>query len=167
MSEGGIYISEDLHCSYWWQFGGGLNGEFSAIAFFKRLVDGINRQSWEGDGDSVRTFFAPFIQRYALDADRLERCIDDLASLEFHDSVCVLRKRRPGVPVRLAMKVVAGDAATVDPEVLNLHSLAFGAPDQAGHRQPPEAERLRLELERIQASRSWRLLRWLRRILPG
>ena len=167
VSEGGIYISEDLHCSYWWQFGGGLYDEFSAISFFKKLVDGVNCKAWTGNGDSIRSLFAPFVQRYGLDADSLERCIDSLASLEFHDSVCVLRKRCSGVPARLARKVVAGDEATVEPEIFSLRSLAFQPPDQTGHRRKSDAETLRLELDRIQASRTWRLLRWLRRFLPS
>ena len=35
LEDGGIYIAEDLHCSYWQEFEGGLFDPFSSIAFFK------------------------------------------------------------------------------------------------------------------------------------
>jgi hypothetical protein len=42
----GIYIVEDLCCSYWQDFEGGLNDEASSMAFFKSLVDVINHEHW-------------------------------------------------------------------------------------------------------------------------
>src|SRR5450830_1175849 len=39
--EGGVFIAEDLHCSYWGHFEGGLFYPYSSISFFKRLADVI------------------------------------------------------------------------------------------------------------------------------
>ncbi|MDR2408664.1 MAG: class I SAM-dependent methyltransferase [Bacteroidales bacterium] len=39
---GGIYIVEDLHCSYWAEFDGGFRRKNSSIEFFKNLIDGLN-----------------------------------------------------------------------------------------------------------------------------
>ena len=40
LSDGGIFVVEDLHCSYWKEFDGGLFDPFSSVNFFKRLADG-------------------------------------------------------------------------------------------------------------------------------
>lgn len=84
---GGIYISEDLHCSYWKEYGGGLNYDLSGLAFFKRLIDGINLSSWQSNGQSIRNAFDRFIETYQLDANLLENCVAELASVEFYDSL--------------------------------------------------------------------------------
>ena len=42
----GLYIIEDLHCSYWREHRGGLFYPASSINFFKKLVDIINYEHW-------------------------------------------------------------------------------------------------------------------------
>jgi len=42
LKNGGIYIIEDLHTSYWGNFGGGLRRKRSSIEYFKNLIDIIN-----------------------------------------------------------------------------------------------------------------------------
>jgi cephalosporin hydroxylase len=39
LTNGGVYAVEDLHCSYWKEFQGGLYDPFSSVTFFKRLAD--------------------------------------------------------------------------------------------------------------------------------
>ena len=46
LNDGGIFIIEDLHCSYWQRFSGGLFHPLSSINFFKRLVDVLNFEHW-------------------------------------------------------------------------------------------------------------------------
>ena len=46
LSETGIYVAEDLHCSYWDNFEGGLHQPLSAMSFFKRLTDIVNHEHW-------------------------------------------------------------------------------------------------------------------------
>lgn len=41
-----IYVIEDLCCSYWQEFEGGVNHPSSAITFFKKLIDIINIEHW-------------------------------------------------------------------------------------------------------------------------
>jgi len=38
----GIYVVEDMHCSYWDELEGGLEYRYSAMEFFRRLTDVIN-----------------------------------------------------------------------------------------------------------------------------
>ncbi len=42
LAYGGVFIAEDLHCSYWREYEGGLYDPFSSITFFKRLADTVN-----------------------------------------------------------------------------------------------------------------------------
>lgn len=38
----GIYVVEDTQTAYWPRWGGGIDNQHSAMAFFKKLVDGLN-----------------------------------------------------------------------------------------------------------------------------
>lgn len=95
LSDGGAYLVEDLHCSYWDDYGGGLYHPQSAIAFFKKIADVINRQSW-GLSVDEESFFSNFD---SLLHERLyPRQWDFLAnihSIEFANSLCIIRKRKP------------------------------------------------------------------------
>jgi spermidine synthase len=46
LNPGGIYLIEDLHCSYWKRYGGGLLENQSSIAFLKLFIDILNFESW-------------------------------------------------------------------------------------------------------------------------
>ncbi len=48
LAPGGIYVIEDLHCSYWGEWHGGLWRADSAMEFFKSLTDVLNLESWGG-----------------------------------------------------------------------------------------------------------------------
>ena len=42
VKDGGLYMCEDCHTSYWEKYGGGLNNPASFIEFSKRLIDELN-----------------------------------------------------------------------------------------------------------------------------
>jgi len=42
LKDGGLFIVEDLHCSYWREHSGGLFFPISSISFFKKIIDIIN-----------------------------------------------------------------------------------------------------------------------------
>lgn len=48
VSPAGLYVVEDLHCSYWARFGGGLRQPGTFIELAKGLVDEINAEWTEG-----------------------------------------------------------------------------------------------------------------------
>lgn len=54
-----IYVVEDLCCSYWQEFEGGVNHPSSAITFFKKLIDIINIEHWRNK-KSVAWLLAQF-----------------------------------------------------------------------------------------------------------
>lgn len=87
--EGGVFIAEDLHCSYWSQFEGGLFNPYSSMSFFKRLADVINHEHWgipKARVDILRGIFT----KYGCEIDAETLC--QVHSVEFINSMCVVRK---------------------------------------------------------------------------
>ena len=54
LSDGGLYIVEDTHCSYWPGFGGGFRAQKSFVEFSKDLIDRMH--SWYTDQDDIFPF---------------------------------------------------------------------------------------------------------------
>jgi GT2 family glycosyltransferase len=87
--EGGLFVAEDLHCSYWSQLQGGLFDPYSSISFFKRLADVINHEHWgisKTRADILRGIFA----KYSCEVD--DEVLSQVHSVEFINSMCVIRK---------------------------------------------------------------------------
>jgi len=87
---GGIFIAEDLHCSYWEEFEGGLFDRNSSIAFFKSLADIVNFQHW-GVSKSRVQLLHHFCKKYSIQFD--ENDLSQIHSVEFINSMCVVRKK--------------------------------------------------------------------------
>jgi lipopolysaccharide transport system ATP-binding protein len=98
LTDGGIYLIEDLHCSYWAEYGGGLYHPLSAINFFKKIVDIINQSMW-GVRIHANDFLADFqVILYAYLSNVAIKEFDwsflaDIHSIEFVNSICIIRKR--------------------------------------------------------------------------
>jgi len=75
LSDGGLYIVEDTHSSYWPGFGGGFREKNSFIEFSKDLVDRFH--SWYTDQDDIFPFH-PIAK--------------ELASVQFYDSMVIFEK---------------------------------------------------------------------------
>ncbi|PKN89126.1 MAG: hypothetical protein CVU51_01920 [Deltaproteobacteria bacterium HGW-Deltaproteobacteria-1] len=94
LASGGTYIVEDIHCSYWESFEGGLDNPFSAVTFFKRLANIPSYENWiipKTRVDNLRGFF----WKYDCRVD--EECLSQIQSVEFLNSVCVVRKASASV----------------------------------------------------------------------
>ena len=87
--EGGIFIAEDLHCSYWNQFEGGLFDPCSSISFFKHVADVINHEHW-GIPKTRAEILRGFFTKYGCDID--EETLSHVHSVEFINSMCVVHK---------------------------------------------------------------------------
>ena len=61
----GVYIIEDLHCSYQREYMGGLFFPISSINFFKKLVDIINHEHW-GIEKKKEWFLRGFVENYKI-----------------------------------------------------------------------------------------------------
>ncbi|HBS40242.1 MAG TPA: hypothetical protein DEA75_17905 [Rhodobacteraceae bacterium] len=76
LSDGGLYIVEDTHSSYWPGFGGGYRAQKSFIEFSKDLVDRMH--SWYTDQDELFPFHP---------------IAEELSSVQFYDSMVVFEKK--------------------------------------------------------------------------
>lgn len=83
LSDGGIYLIEDMHTSYWRYYGGGLRRPGSAIEFLKRKVDELHSH-----------YFHRGMNRDPS---------TEIESVQFFDSIAAVRKRKQ--PPRFHVKV--------------------------------------------------------------
>ncbi|MCK1291977.1 glycosyltransferase [Bradyrhizobium sp. 30] len=111
LAEGGIFIVEDLHCSYWDKFEGGLYYPYSSMTFFKRLADVINHEHWgvpKARGEVLLGIFG----KYGCELS--EASLAMVHSVEFVNSMCVIRKS-PGAANSLGKRVISGTLELVVP----------------------------------------------------
>ena len=82
VAEDGVFLCEDLHTSYWKEYGGGLISPFTFIAYSKMLIDRLN------------AFHSR--DRQSLEPDLFTR---STASMHFYDSMLVIEKLPQSGPV--------------------------------------------------------------------
>ena len=109
LNNDGLYVIEDLHCSYWKFFHGGLFHPQSSIAFLKRLADVINHEHW-GVAVSRKQLLGGFIEYYSLEIDEEE--LAKIHSIEFINSLCVIRKNTH-LANQLGQRIVTGETESV------------------------------------------------------
>jgi hypothetical protein len=78
ITENGIYICEDLHTSYWKNYGGGYKKKRSFIEYSKNFIDKLN--AWHSKDISI------------------DYITTSTHSLHFYDSVLVMEKRKMNKP---------------------------------------------------------------------
>ena len=121
LKHGGLYVVEDLSCSYWQKYEGGLYDPYSSISFFKRIVDCVNHEHW-GIEKTRAELIHGFGERYGVAA--CDELLGTVHSVEFLNSLCIVRKR-DGAMNNLRDRVVVGQAAMVSPEVAALSGLSM------------------------------------------
>ena len=90
LKDGGIYIIEDMHCSYWREHKGGLFFPISSINFLKKLVDIINHEHW-GVEKNREWLLRGFVENYKINIENLE--LEQINSIEFINSLCFIKKK--------------------------------------------------------------------------
>jgi hypothetical protein len=146
LADGGVFVAEDLHCSYWAEFEGGLFDPFSSIAFFKRLADIVNHEHWgiaKSRSDILRGFFLKY--DFQIDEDVLTH----IHSIEFVNSMCVIRKEA-SQNNSLGSRFISGLDETIVPGGMALQSSSSSTPSQVGNVwtariMPPDEDVLGLE----------------------
>jgi GT2 family glycosyltransferase len=118
LKDGGIFIAEDLHCSYWQEFDGGLYHPYSSISFFKLLVDVINGEHW-GIDRRAGELLGGFYERYQYRPS--SNLLSSVHSVEFVNSLCIVRKA-PAYENVLGRRVVVGQEEAAQPGILSLAS---------------------------------------------
>jgi hypothetical protein len=86
----GLYIIEDLHASYWNEYGGGLLYAFSAVQFLKLLIDILHQEHWKINRNSFQPL-EDFFDEYDCEMDPAE--LEKIHSVSFMNSLCILEKR--------------------------------------------------------------------------
>jgi hypothetical protein len=105
--EGGVYLCEDCHTSYWAYFGGRYRNKNSFIEFSKKLIDIINYRYIE---DIQRAEKASLIRRIKnlirnrkmYKSSELE---DTMKSVAFYDSIVVVEKASTGAGLSIQRNV--------------------------------------------------------------
>jgi len=108
LAPGGIYVIEDLHCSYWAKWNGGLWRADSAMEFFKSLTDVVNLESW-GAGLLPANWVAKLKAKSHTRFNPVAYA--DIESISFYNSMCLIVKGNG--PNCIGSRVVAGDVALV------------------------------------------------------
>ena len=144
LADGGVFVAEDLHCSYWKDFEGGLFDPFSSLTFFKHLADVVNYEHW-GVNKARIDILRGFSSKYGVELS--EDALQHVHSLEFVNSMCVVRKAKPECN-RLGERILAGSEAAV--LRLGMHETH---PDQTGNewsaRAMPSGEELLLRVKEL------------------
>lgn len=142
LSDGGIYIMEDLHASYFDIYEGGLEAPYSSINFVKRLIDYVNSGHWLQflEQDALLAYFA---NRYGISFNCSS--LESIGELVLRDSIAAVTKQSAAKP-RLGDRLHVGNVADVYPRSnlstglpqVNPHDLNFG----------PLSERAEFTIER-------------------
>ena len=90
VNNGGIFIAEDLHCSYWSEFEGGLYAPYSSIAFFKRLADVVNHEHW-GVAAAREDILSSFQKEFECQFDVTS--LAEISSIEFFFFFFLIHKK--------------------------------------------------------------------------
>lgn len=109
LASGGLYVVEDLHASYWLEYEGGLYHPYSAMTFLKRLADVLNHEHW-GVPWAPSEPIKGIASQCGVSLE--DQVLSSLHSVEFVNSMCLIRKRGPG-PNSLGHTVIAGSLEDV------------------------------------------------------
>ncbi len=149
LNDGGVFIIEDLHCSYWHEFEGGLFDPYSAMTFLKRLADVVNHEHW-----GVPKFRAELLRgvlsRYEVQLH--EQDLGRIHSIEFSNSMCVIRKAATDAN-QLGTRLIVGREETVLEGIRALQAMprpetpSQDANPNSARTDPPEEEVLLLRAE--------------------
>lgn len=142
--EGGVFIAEDLHCSYWSDFEGGLFDPYSSISFFKRLADVVNHEHW-GVQKARAEILRGIFKKYDCNIDAA--VLSQVHSIEFINSMCVVRKASPAENC-LGRRIIAGDVELVAPGHRRLNNKPYRLEENfdqssnqwANRHMPPDEE---------------------------
>ncbi len=125
LSDGGVYIVEDLHASYWRSHDGGLFHPLSSMALFKTLADLLNAEHWRCAVNA-----ADVLARFGTEHD----CSFDgfpfgtLHQVTFWNSLCAIKRASESMN-RLGTRTIKEGAQ----EVARLNVSGVYHPDQASN----------------------------------
>jgi GT2 family glycosyltransferase len=126
LEDDGLYVIEDLHCSYWKSYEGGLSYPYSSVSFLKGLTDILHHEHW-GISKQRRELLIKYSRHYGVEFD--EDVLASIDSVTFVNSICAIKKntkRNRG----LGCRCVIGSEAHVCEQILPLRGVISVPPDQ-------------------------------------
>lgn len=131
----GLFIVEDMSCSFWQEFEGGLDRDTSSLAFFMEVANVINREHWQVEA-SIESRFERFIRAYGLDFNA--DVLGAIQSIEILNSMVVIRKGTKS-QTELGRRMVHGTEARITGAVQQINGtycvppgVTRGDPDALG-----------------------------------
>ena len=119
LKDGGLYIIEDLHCSYWREHKGGIFFPISSMNFLKKLIDIVNHEHW-GVKKNKEWLLRGFLENYKINIEKLD--LESINSIEFINSLCFIKKEA-SKDNKLGKRIVVGQEAIVVPDRKKLNNL--------------------------------------------
>lgn len=113
---GGLYVIEDLHCSYLKQWDGGIDRPDTSMEFLKRIADWVNLPWWHAQR-SPESLLAPFFPN-GISPDVAS--FQTIRSITFLDSMCLIEKRASNEVAGVGTRVIVGEEAAVSGDPLEL-----------------------------------------------
>lgn len=99
LNEGGIYICEDTHTSYWSNYGGGFKVDSSFVEYSKNKIDDLN--AWHSRSPQFKK----------------NKFTENIKSIHFYDSMVVIMKGKVSKPIsKRTGKFVIDPGSLVEPE---------------------------------------------------
>ena len=180
LNPGGVYIAEDLHCCYWSEYEGGLGHPYSGIEFFKGLADCLNSNHWGRSDIDPEEYMNQIATEYGVIFTK--KLLSNILSIEFRDSMCIIRKAEVDQLSRICKRVIRGHEEEVVSGHIDLQSdgIAYFNQDHLTWKSiqtldiecqelkeeiinmKNEKENIENEMHILYASRSWRITKPLR-----
>ncbi len=110
LNSNGVYIIEDLHCSYWQNFQGGVERPDSSLSFFKKIVDVINIEHWR-NGKDLNWLFRD-VGLVNINSESIE-ALSRIKSISFYNSMCIV-KMSDGKYQTIGKRYVRGSVGTIE-----------------------------------------------------
>lgn len=121
LKPGSKYVVEDTHALYKRRYGGGILNDFSAYAFFKKLVDVVSYEWWSDDvtlDDYLATFCPSGAPQFIA-----QGWVD---SVEFRNSIITINKAKTPSHNKLGARLAKGTEFLVRDWGNNLPATPYG-----------------------------------------
>lgn len=129
LSNDGVFVIEDLHCSYWEFYEGGIYNNLSSMNFFKDLVDIVNFESF-GIEAKRSDLLDRFSEKYGVFLE--EDMLASIHSIKFVNSMCIVEKRAPEFNL-LGPRMIVGSQEPAVAGMLSLNGNPLEVPDQSNN----------------------------------
>ena len=129
LADNGLYVIEDMHCSYWQEYAGGLHKPTSSIGFFKSLCDVINHEHW-GLEITKNDYLISVAEEYKCNISESE--LSKIHSIKFKNSMCIIEKKE-SIRNTLNRELVTGKIEHVQVGRLLFNNKNIGRVDQSSN----------------------------------